>query len=75
VQFQVLGRGSDATRQQIQQPHMRTGWTLNWRLAQYRRELGRDGREHAGRGEHSQMRDALRGVRVHRDRFRLSWHL
>ena len=65
MQLQVL---RDTTKlQKIEQPHVRASWILNWRLAKYRRELGRDGRECAGRGEHSQMRDALCGVRVHRD--------
>jgi hypothetical protein len=67
VQLQVLGHSSDAIWQLIEEPHMRARWTLNRRLAQYRCELGRDGRERAVRGEHSQMGDALRSVRVHRD--------
>ena len=58
----------DATElQPIEQPHVRASWILNWCLAQYRRELDRDGCECAGWGEHSQMRDALCGVRVHCD--------
>ena len=75
VQVQILWQGRGATGQQIEQPHMRASWTLNRRLAQYRRELGRDSRKCARRCEHSQMRDALCGIRVYCDRLWPGRHL
>jgi hypothetical protein len=63
MQLQILRR--DVTRQQIEQPQMQAGWAIYRRFAQYRREFGRDCREYAPRGEHLQVRDALRGVRMH----------
>ena len=73
MQLQILRR--DVTRQQIEQPKMPAGWALYRRLARYRREFGRDCCECAPRGENSQVRDALRSVRVHCYGLWLRWNL